>query len=206
MSTPWQTRGALAILVLLGAWPLLHMPLSKRLGFSPWKLGGFGMFSAGGDWMDDAVRVDVVLVPDPAVEVRHTDLATLLQELPAIADGEAADVLQLAATGFSRRTLSFATPAAEEVFSKESENVMLWPRPAYLAALAQAAIDGAHLPPETAVIVTRRKSRLDLARGSHHVEACAFVVTLGTHGSARDVASRGCLASDAIAQQAQSAL
>jgi hypothetical protein len=49
-------RVDVVILVLLVAWPPVHMGLAHRRGFSPWRYGGLGMYSAP-DGQDREVHV-----------------------------------------------------------------------------------------------------------------------------------------------------
>lgn len=46
MTTAWKKTAVYAVLVLLTAWPLVHLGLVARYDLSPWKLAGWGMYSA----------------------------------------------------------------------------------------------------------------------------------------------------------------
>lgn len=45
MSTPWKQRLLGLVLLAFTLWPLVHMQLVRQLDVSPWKLGGWGMYS-----------------------------------------------------------------------------------------------------------------------------------------------------------------
>ncbi len=180
-----RTAAAATILAWLVVWPTIHMPLSTRLRFSPWKLGGFGMFSAPGDWMDGAIRVDVTVLDAAVPAPRREELGSFLEKLGGRVTGESGDpelpliyVERSGLYGVVGTKLACSSTEDRTGFATQAENVMLWPRPTYVHALSLAAIrclPGA--APDARVLVTRTTSRLDLDAREHYVEACTFVVT-----------------------------
>lgn len=46
MSACTKARIVAVAMALLTAWPLVHIALAQRFGLSPWKLAGWGMYSA----------------------------------------------------------------------------------------------------------------------------------------------------------------
>jgi hypothetical protein len=135
-------RSTWPLVVLLAgwsAWTLLHAPLSHRLGFSPWKLGGMGMFADHGDWLDGSVYI-AVIDADPGLDLASAERAVVerLRD-ERLRQGWAMDHALIEHLSLSDGECVVRPLPDSEALDDAHEGVLLWPRERSIHRLVEAA-------------------------------------------------------------------
>ena len=169
------------IAIVFLVWPAVHLPLSLRLGLSPWKLGGFGMFSAPGDWIDGAIRVQVLVDCSNVGTFKSSELSVrnwlhsrnqLVRSAPVLGGQDLGWDLICADEGDGRSRKIFPETRRKllvETIDRHVEEFMMWPRSGAVTHLSEdmAAINS------KLIGMIRLTSRIDMKTGKRFVSSCS---------------------------------
>ncbi len=169
------------ILIIFFVWPAIHLPLSLKLGVSPWKLGGFGMFSAPGDWIDGAVRLQVLVDCSDSAAFVNSD--SLLRDWIQSRDQflKSTQVQGMEDLGWDLICIEEGSEKKTQVLSdarrlllveavdRHVEGLMIWPKAEALADLS----DELRSKDSSLVGMVRLVSRIDMNTGRRFISSCS---------------------------------